>query len=150
MYDFQKTVNIEAPLARVWAVTIDIERWPEWTSTVTRAQRRGKGPVGLGSLVTIYQPKLAPALWKVTGLEPERLVVLQSGFPGLRVSAHHQMEARGAGTELTLGLRFEGWLGKWLGRKLADLNRNYLDIEAAGIKRFCEASPQARAEIGVP
>ena len=50
------TIHIEAPADVVWAVTEDIERWPEWTPTVTSARRLDGGPFGLGSRFRIKQP----------------------------------------------------------------------------------------------
>ena len=32
--EVENTIHIEAPPAIVWAVTVDVERWPEWTPTV--------------------------------------------------------------------------------------------------------------------
>jgi len=138
MNEFQLSIDIHAPIGRVWDVTIDFERWPEWTPTVTRAKVRGKGSAGVGTLITIYQPKLLPALWRVTQFEPKRVIELQSGFPGLRVIALHNMAQRGEHTTLTLTIRFEGWMGRMLARRLADLNNRYLALEADGIRRYCE------------
>jgi hypothetical protein len=140
MRDLQFAIDINAPIAHVWATTLDIERWPEWTSTVTRAKLHGSGVLALGTRVTIFQPKLLPAMWKVIAFEPERMVTLRTGFPGLRVIAHHQLAPRGVGCTLTLSLRFEGWLGKWLGTRTREMNLRYLQIEADGIKRRCETS----------
>jgi hypothetical protein len=138
MCEYSISVNIDAPVARVWAATIDIERWPDWTPTVIRARRHESGPILVGNLVTIHQPKLPPALWKVSALELERHVELKSGFPGMFVIAHHQLVPHGDKTRLTLNLHFEGWLGKWMGKRLANLNNRYLALEAMGIKKYCE------------
>ena len=48
--DFQLTIDIDAPIARVWAITLDIEHWPEWTSTVIRAKVHGDGLLKLGAV----------------------------------------------------------------------------------------------------
>jgi uncharacterized protein YndB with AHSA1/START domain len=42
--NFTITVDIDAPPDRVWAVMSDIERWPEWTPTVTSIARMGHRP----------------------------------------------------------------------------------------------------------
>ena len=36
----------------------DVERWSEWTSTVTPAKRLDDGPLGVGSQARIEQPKI--------------------------------------------------------------------------------------------
>jgi hypothetical protein len=138
MTDFLKSVAIDAPTERVWAATIDIERWPEWTPTVTRARRLGSGPMHVGSRFLIHQPKLPPALWVVGALEPLRTMILKTGMPGMRVIAHHRLEPKGEGCAVTLSVHFEGLFGGLLARWTGDLNHRYLEIEAAGLKRYCE------------
>ena len=138
MNDFRESVDIDAPTERVWAATVDIEHWPEWTPTVTRARRLGSGPMRVGSRFLIYQPKLPPALWAVGALEPLRTMILKSGLPGMRVIAHHHLEARGEGCAVTLSVHFEGMFGGALARWTGDLNNRYLEIEAEGLKRYCE------------
>jgi uncharacterized membrane protein len=68
MLDFRLTVEIEAPPDRVWAVMREIERWPEWTPTLTSIRRLDGGPLAVGSLVLIRRPSLPPAKWQVTAL----------------------------------------------------------------------------------
>jgi len=36
---FSIVVHIKAPPEKVAAVLFDVERWPEWTSTMTRVRR---------------------------------------------------------------------------------------------------------------
>ncbi|MEE3920230.1 SRPBCC family protein [Micromonospora sp. BRA006-A] len=38
---FAESVEIAAGVERVWAVQSDVERWPEWTPSVTVARRLG-------------------------------------------------------------------------------------------------------------
>ena len=59
MNDFQIATDIAAPIERVWAATLDIERWPQWTPTVSRAKVLDPGPVAVGSKVRISQPTAA-------------------------------------------------------------------------------------------
>ncbi|MFE7135853.1 SRPBCC family protein [Streptomyces sp. NPDC057638] len=40
---------IEAPLATIWKLQADVERWPSWKSAVTSAERLDHGPFRAGS-----------------------------------------------------------------------------------------------------
>ena len=43
---FEADTEIAADAEQVWAVLVDVPRWPEWTASVTRAERgsRGRSP----------------------------------------------------------------------------------------------------------
>ena len=41
-------VTIDAALATVWAAMVEVERWPEWTASVTHMQRRSTQHGGTG------------------------------------------------------------------------------------------------------
>lgn len=43
-------IRIEVHPARVWDVTVDVERWAEWIPTVTSVVRTSAGSFGIGSL----------------------------------------------------------------------------------------------------
>jgi carbon monoxide dehydrogenase subunit G len=138
MNEFRRSIDIDAPLERVWNATIDIEGWPAWTPTVTRARRLGSSPIGAGSRVLIEQPKLPPALWVVSAVQEGRRMILKSGLPGMRVIAQHDLEPQGAGCRVTLSVRFEGLFGGLLARWTGGLNDRYLELEANGLKQYCE------------
>jgi carbon monoxide dehydrogenase subunit G len=136
------TTDVDAPPEVVFAVLIDIERWPEWTPTVTRVERLDDagGPLALGSRLRIVQPKVPPAEWAVTALEPGRGFKIVSRSPGATVEADHWAEpaADGAGSRVTLSVTFSGFLGRLIGRAMRRLNERYIAEEAAGLKRRSE------------
>jgi uncharacterized membrane protein len=139
MRHFSITVDIQAPAERVWAVMSDFERWPEWTPTVTSIRRLGNGPIGPGSRLMIRQPKLPPAMWKLTEIEEGRRFVWVTTSPGVSVVARHWVEAvEGGGSRATLSIEFCGVLGGLVGRMTAKLNQRYLRLEAAGLKKRSE------------
>lgn len=133
MTTFSITVDIPAPPNRVWAVMADVERWPEWTPTVTRIERFDHGPLVVGSRVRIWQPRLPPANWRVTELREGRSFTWISRSPGLSVVAEHAVEGAPDGARARLSVRFAGWLGPLIARLTRRLNERYLALEAKGL-----------------
>ena len=94
MSDFRYEVEIRVPPSRVWSVLLDVERWPEWTTSVTRIQRMEVGPISMGSRARIWQPRLRPAVWCVTSLdEKRRIFAWTTRAFGLKIIGRHQVEA---------------------------------------------------------
>jgi hypothetical protein len=133
-------IRIEAAVDAVWAVTVDVERWPEWTPTVTAVARIDDGPLRPGSVARLTQPMQRPALWEVTALEPGRRFAWQSRRPGLRFVATHELEPDGSGTENTLRVEAGGIMAGLLWPLLRPALRRALAAENLGLKRRCEAS----------
>ena len=140
MRDFGTTVQIQASPERVWAVMRDVERWPEWTSTVTNIAPLDGSPLAVGSRVRILQPKLRPAVWRVTELnDAAKNFTWVTKAPGVRVSASHRVEPEGTGSRATLSLRFSGLFGPLIASFYRCLNKTYLATEAQGLKRRSES-----------
>jgi uncharacterized membrane protein len=138
MTHFNVAVEIEAPPDRVWAVMIDVERWPEWTPTVTSIQRLDSGPFAVGSRVMIRQPKLPPATWRLVELDAGRNFTWIAASPGVRVTARHGVEPAGRLSRVTLSIQFSGPLGALVAWMTSGLNDRYLALEAAGLKARSE------------
>ena len=136
--EFSISVEINAPPERVWAVISGFERWPEWTASVQRIQPLDPGPVAVGNRYRIWQPKVPPAVWKLTALEPGRAFTWKSGTALARATACHVVESVGAGSRVTLTLTYGGWLGAMVARITRDLNDRYLKMEALGLKARAE------------
>jgi hypothetical protein len=140
MSDFRHVIEILVSPARVWPVLLDVEHWPEWTTSVTRVQRMDLGPLTLGSRTRIWQPRLMPAVWQVTSLDEKRRIFAWTTHTfGIRIVARHQVEAVGAHSRVTLSLDYSGLLGAIMARIYRDLNWDYLSREANGLRTRCEA-----------
>src|SRR5262245_12789330 len=138
MRNFHKTVDIAARPERVWKVMVDVERWPEWTKSMETIRRLEGGPFAIESSAWISQPKLRPAVWTITQLDAGRSFTWSTKGPGFRVFGSHGVEPTETGSRVTLSIRFEGLLGGIVGRLLRKLNVEYMDMEAAGLKRRSE------------
>lgn len=134
------SIDIAAPPDRVFAVMIDVERWHEWTPSITGIRRLGGGPFAVGSRALVRQPKLPPALWTVTDLQPGREFTWVSVAPGLRVAGIHRAEPIASGTRVTLAVEFSGLFGALWARLTGGLTRRYVGWEADGLKARCEGS----------
>ena len=133
-------VTIDAPLEVVWAVYTDIERWPEWTASVTSAHLDPADPLGLGTRASIKQPRLPLVVWTVTVLEPNRSWTWQNRTPGTITLAHHRLAAGPDGrTHVDLSIDQRGVVGRPIGWLLKRLSRRYLRLEAEGLRRRSEA-----------
>ena len=146
--EFSITTDIDAPADVVAAVLADVERWPEWTPTVTRVERLDGStlPIAVNSRIRIVQPKVPPAEWTVTALEAGRGFRIESRSPGATVVANHWVERidDGQRSRVTLSVTFSGWLGKLIGRMMRGLNERYIAQEAAGLKRRSEEAVRVK------
>jgi uncharacterized protein YndB with AHSA1/START domain len=148
MTHFSIAVDIPAPPERVWAVLADIERWSEWTPTVTRIQRLDRGPLAVGSRVRIRQPKLPPATWQVSALQPGRSFTWITRSPGVCVMGEHEVEPAARGARVMLSLRFSGVLGPLVARLTRRLNGRYLALEAKGLSERSTARAASNSVSG--
>ena len=128
-------MGIPAPPERIWAVSVDVERWPEWTPTVTHIARLDDGPLRVGSRARISQPKLPPATWCITELVDGRSLTWVRQSPGLRVVARHDVGPIAQGRRVTLSLEFSGLLGFLVARMTRDLDIHYLGLEISGLSQ---------------
>ncbi len=132
-------IEVEAPVERVWEVLREVERWPEWASTVTSVRRLDDGPLAVGSRVRVEQPRIPPTEYVVTEFEPNRSFSWTATGPGVRTTARHRLEQLGAGTtRVTLAVEQAGPLGTVMGRFYRRLTDRYLTAEAEGIKARSE------------
>jgi uncharacterized membrane protein len=139
--DIARTIDIAAPPEQVWAVMADVERWPEWTASVTSVERLDERPFGIGSRARVRQPRLMVAVWTVTAFEAGRYFAWQNAVPGLKSVGGHRVEAAdGNASRVTLSIDWSGPLAPLIRLFYGKLSRRYVEMEAQGLKRRCEAS----------
>jgi len=133
-----RSIDIAATPHRVWAVMADVTRWPEWTDSVTSVELVDATELRVGVRADIRQPKLPPARFTVTALEPNRGFTWQTGNALVRATARHEIEATPEGSRVTLAVHFGGLLGWLAGLPYRKLTRAYLDLEAEGLRAESE------------
>ena len=136
-------IEVAAPIERVWQVLVDVERWPEWTDSVTSVRRLDDGQLAIGSRVEVSQPRIPTGTYTVTALEPGRSFSWEQRQPGSMVVAHHACTpVAGGGTQVELRVIMGGAVGGIVGRMYRKLTDRYLAMEAAGLKARSEQRPR--------
>lgn len=139
MRRYETTIEIDAPPATVWAVMSDIERWPEWTRSISSITRTSAGPLDVGSTARVKQPKLAAADFVITTWTPERGFDWVTKNPLVTAVGHHAIEPRAAGSRVTLWVDFSGPLAGVVAWLYGGLTARYVRMEAEGLKQRSEA-----------
>ena len=139
MIDCQISVDIDAPCDRVWLTLLDLERWHEWTASITRIELLDPAPLRIGSRATVLQPRLPAGVWQVTHLDAAcGIFHWATRSAGATVSGCHVIEPHDTGTRATLWLEFSGLVSPVFAWLLHSQNHRYVTMEAEGLKRRSE------------
>jgi hypothetical protein len=138
---YEVTVPINAPVDAVWAEMVDVERWPEWNRWISRLKRLNGGAFGQGSLVRISQPRLLPARWLVTDFTPGRAFTMKCRTTGVIRRKDHEVRDTGSGTEVRVAMIDFGLTAPLIAMMRGQLIREYVDMEAWGLKARVERRP---------
>jgi len=141
---FEKSIEIDAPQERVWAVVSAIEDWPKRVETVDSVELLTPAPITKGSRLRLKQPKLPEGTWEITVWDaPNYFEWIQKGG-GITNLAGHRVEALGEGrARLTLTLDMGGFLAPVVGPFYKGLTNRYMNVEAEGMKRAAETGTSA-------
>jgi hypothetical protein len=132
-------ISINADQEAIWKVLSDVTRWHEWTPTVTKVEVLDHPELKLNYRYKVYQPKLQPAIWTVTLLEPPSTFIWDSRMPGMLMIAEHTLKPVHANlTELFLKFAFQGWFGEIAGRLYRKTVESYIRTEAQSLKKRFE------------
>jgi uncharacterized membrane protein len=141
---FDDEVLIDAGIADVWSIYSDVERWPAWTASVHTSEFVDGRELAIGSRVRIDQPKLPAAEWEVTAIDPGRSWTWVAKGPGVRTTATHTLApVDDSHTRVHQTIEQHGPVGAIIGRVYGKLTRDYLRMEANGLKQRCESNQAA-------
>jgi uncharacterized membrane protein len=139
--EYRTSIEINAPLEKVWAVLADVERWPEWTKSMEHLDIVGGSELKRGVKVRIKQPRLPAMVWDVTELETYRVLTWQAKSGGVTSVGDHRLSvAPDDRVVAELSIRQTGLLASLVGLFTAGVTRRYAQMEAEGLKRRSESS----------
>ena len=134
----ERVVHVDASPADVWAVMMDVERWPEWTSSITRVVPEDSSPIGTGSRYRVSASGVPTATFCVSQFIEGRSFTWGTES-GVRADAGHVIEPEGNGSKVTLSITTRGLLGALFAPLIMRAARRNMQIEAEGLKRRSEA-----------
>jgi uncharacterized membrane protein len=140
----EDSIEIDAPPQVVWDVFSDVERWPEWTASVTSLTGRDGSALAVGKRFAIKQPGLQKLIWKVAEIDRGTSWTWVTRSPGVQVIARHFVTALPGGRTLVRQeLDQRGVLGALVGRLTLKRTKRYLAMEAHGLKARSEQVSRA-------
>ncbi len=135
------SIEIEAPAALVWDVFVDVERWSEWTASITRIVALEGPGIEVGRRFDIKQPGMPELTWEVTEVDPGRSWTWRQRSVGTTTFASHTITPQGSDRTLVRqDIDQRGPLGVVVGALMRRRTRRFLDLEARGLKVRSEQS----------
>lgn len=135
----ENTQRIEAPVDVVWALTEDVERWPDITPTMTSVERLDDGPLAVGSQARIKQPGQGSRVWTVTRFEAGRLFAWSTKALGTHMEGSHHLSEEDGVCVNRLVLELTGGTAGIVGRLLGGQLRKAITTENEGFKAAAES-----------
>jgi len=140
----EDSIEIDAPPQLVWDVFSDVERWPEWTASVTSVVGRDGPDLAVGKRFAIKQPGMQKLVWRVTEIDPGSSWTWVQRSPGVLVTARHDVISQPGGRTLVRQkLDQRGVLGSLVGRLMVKKTKRFLALEAQGLKARAEQRSRA-------
>jgi len=137
-YCISKNIIINARPEQIFRVLADIENWNQWTPSVKRITIVNDIKFNKGTKARIVQPKLLPALWKITEIEKNKYFTWVTKYIGVKMTCKHIIESKNNITSVESVMIYEGIFAKLFYRLTSSLASQYLTMEINGLKKECE------------
>jgi len=116
---FESSIDINAPVTKVWALVDKLEEWPQWMPSIKRIDKISEGPLTVGSQLSVtakVNGLIVKLLMMITNFVPERNVVLEGKALGTKLTRFYTLEPVNGRTKVTIGGDVLGALA-WLARR---------------------------------
>jgi len=107
-YCISKNIIINARPEQIFRVLADIENWNQWTPSVKRITIVNDIKFNKGTKARIVQPKLLPALWKITEIEKNKYFTWVTKYIGVKMTCKHIIESKNNITSVESVMIYEG------------------------------------------
>jgi len=116
---FESSVEINAPVEKVWTLVDHLEEWPQWMPSIKKIKRVSEGPLTIGSQLSVtarVSRLTVKLLMTVSEFIPERAVVMEGKALCTKLTRFYTLEPVNGKTKATIGGEVSGLLA-WLARR---------------------------------
>jgi uncharacterized membrane protein len=132
-------IEIDAPATVVWEVFADVERWPDWATSMQEVAALDGPGLAVGKRFAIKQPRLPRLVWEVTEVDAGSSWTWRARSPGATTLATHEVAQEEPGrTRVRQRIEQDGPLGVLVGWLTRRMTRRYLTLEGEGLKSAAE------------
>jgi uncharacterized membrane protein len=133
----EHVIEIAAPIERVWALTVDVERWPEVSPRTMQSVRwLDGGEVRIGRRARVKQPMQRATTWTVADLHEPHRFAWTARVLGTQMTASHELSESGGRVTNMLVVEASGPFARLLARPIAVA----IARENVGFKRVAEST----------
>jgi carbon monoxide dehydrogenase subunit G len=123
---FSASVEINAPVERVWALVNEVEGWHRWIPSLKKIEKLSEGPLGKGSRILVVAKSIIKVNLFMTIIEfvPQQRVVMEGKVLGVKMTRYYELSPVNKNkTRLTAGGEVKGLLSflvRRSGQKLSE------------------------------
>jgi carbon monoxide dehydrogenase subunit G len=103
---FESSIDINAPVEKVWALIDELEEWPRWMPSIRRIERISQGPLTVGSQLSVtaeVSGLTVTLVMTIIEFVPERNVVMEGKALGTKLTRFYTLEPVNGKTKVTTG-----------------------------------------------
>jgi carbon monoxide dehydrogenase subunit G len=112
---FESSIEINAPVKKVWALIDKLEEWPQWMPSIKKIEKVSKGPLAVGSQLSVtakVSGLTVTLLMTITEFASERTVVMQGKALATNLRRFYNLEPANGKTKVTIGGDVSGALAR--------------------------------------
>ncbi|GGB02118.1 hypothetical protein GCM10011511_26710 [Puia dinghuensis] len=94
--------------------------------------------VEVGTKLRVLQPKLSPAIWIITKIDQDKILIWEKRSLGLKMISEHLIHSDANETKVTIRMNYEGPLAGLIYQLTRSLTNRYMTMEINGLKKESE------------
>jgi hypothetical protein len=137
-YLVEKKSVINARPQDIFNVLMNVERWNQWTKSITKISILDSRQLAPGVKIKVLQPKLPPTIWTIKEIIMDKLLTWEKRYFGFSMLSEHLIMDQNNEISVTIRVTYNGPLAGLFYKLTHTLTDNYMTLEINGLKRECE------------